>query len=332
MKHMKMKQTKHLAILASLIFSNSILRAQVAESDEEGTVIPSVSEMERAAEQEGNADWGLWSSNFTVAPGFVAYLTYRPFARTSEGGFARTIKGPASDRYNWLNMVAVFVDVRPQTYTEAFKLQTKDQLQIPFRVHVIMHPDPDRVQELVEKYSLNWYKRWVHEPLRSIVRNSLFGNDLSELERNTPAIQAKIEKEVREKVLEGMPVILDNIQVGQFLNPQRIADAVEVKLAKQQELQQKQTELEISQKQIEIEAALGRAQSEKANSMGKSLNPLYLQYLAIQAMREFADKKGNSVVVLPISQNGMPLNLQLNPEGLNKAQEEASNSPQSRAK
>jgi len=91
-----------------------------------------------------------------------------------QGGFRGGVQGPGNYGISaWRNRI-VNIDVRPTTYTEEFSILVKDDLNVAFRVHAVMKVEQGQVQSVVEGFgSEHWYPRFIKEPFRTIVRQSV---------------------------------------------------------------------------------------------------------------------------------------------------------------
>ncbi len=64
--------------------------------------------------------------------------------------------------------------MRPNTYTEQFKILARDDLNVSFRFHAVISLKPRSVESIVQDYgSSHWYERFVKEPFRTFVRDAV---------------------------------------------------------------------------------------------------------------------------------------------------------------
>lgn len=224
-----------------------------------------------------------------------------------EGGFRGAVQGPGNYGISaWRNRI-VNVDVRPTTYTEEFSILVKDDLNVAFRVHAVMKVEQGRVRSVVEEFGAgHWYPRFIKEPFRTIVRQSVQEYASRELKAQRDTIAKTIEKEL-DSYLEDTPFEVLRLAVGNIDYPSVVAQAVEKKLAAKQLLEEKATQREIAQRdaEIRIEEAKGIAEAQKI--INATLTPNYLQHEAIQAQRTMANAPNHTTVYIPVGPNGLPL-------------------------
>ena len=245
-------------------------------------------------------------TNPHVPAGHEGYVFEDPRA-FGEGGFRGTVRGPGNYGVSpWRNRV-VNIDTRPATYTEEFRILVKDDLNVSFSVHAVMKAESGQARSVVEDFGgLHWYERFVREPFRTIVRQSVQEYSSRELKAERDQIAIKIERSVGE-YLESAPFEVVRLAVGNIDYPAIVSQAVEKKLAAKQLLEEKATQREIAQRdaEIRIEEAKGIAEAQKI--INATLTPNYLQHEAIQAQRTMANAPNHTTVYIPVGPNGLPL-------------------------
>ena len=224
-----------------------------------------------------------------------------------KGGFQGAIAGPGNFGVSlWRNEV-INIDMRPNTYSEEFRILAKDDLNISFRVDAILSVEPESVQRVVQEYGAEkWYTRFVREPFRAFVRTSVQQYESRTVKEKRGVIAGDIKGKLQEH-LEGSPFKLVSLVVGNIDYPDIVAKAVEKKLAAQQLLEEKNVQKEIAKRdaEIRIEEAKGIAQAQKI--INATLTPNYLQHEAIQAQNEMANSPNHTTVYIPVGANGIPL-------------------------
>lgn len=245
-------------------------------------------------------------SNPYTPAGYEGYVFERPRI-FGTGGFRGVVEGPGNYGVSPFRNEVINIDLRPQTYSEAFKILAKDDLNVSFQVHAVLSVQAGGVKEVVlERGGLEWYKRFVKEPFRTFVRRDVQSFDSREIK----AKRGEIAESVRAALvghLEGTPFQVVSLVVGNIDYPEIVAKAVEKKLAAKQLLEEKQTQKEIAQRdaEIRIEEAKGIAQAQKI--INATLTPNYLQHEAIQAQLKMAESPNHTTVYIPVGSNGIPL-------------------------
>nr|WP_320049872.1 SPFH domain-containing protein [uncultured Desulfuromonas sp.] len=224
-----------------------------------------------------------------------------------KGGFRGIIKGPANYGVSlWRNQV-INIDIRPNTYTENFKILAKDDLNISFNFHAVLSVKKGTVQQVVDSYGgKDWYKRFIREPFRTYIRDAAQNYASTELKAKREDMASQVKQKMN-SYLEGSPFELVSLVVGNIDYPAIVAEAVEKKLAAQQLLAEKETQKQIAQKdaEIRIEEAKGIAEAQKI--INTTLTTNYLQHEAINAQLKMADSPNHTTVYIPVGTNGIPL-------------------------
>jgi len=223
------------------------------------------------------------------------------------GGYRDTLKGPSNYGFSlWRNQV-INIDMRPNTYTESFRILARDDLNINFNFHAILSIRPGTVQQVVESYGgENWYKRYVRETFRTYVRDAVQQYESRELKAQRENIAVEVSEKLRE-YLKSTPFSLTKVVIGNINYPEIVANAVEKRLAAQQLLSEKETQKEIARKdaEIRIEEAKGIAEAQKI--INATLTANYLQHEAINAQLKMAESPNHTTVYIPVGTNGIPL-------------------------
>jgi regulator of protease activity HflC (stomatin/prohibitin superfamily) len=224
-----------------------------------------------------------------------------------EGGFRGPVHGPGNYGISaWRNLI-VNIDTRPTTYTEEFSILVKDDLNVAFRVHAIMKVEEGHVQSVVEDFGAeNWYPRFIKEPFRTIVRESVQTYSSRELKSERETIAQAITKELA-TYLGSTPFEIVRLAVGNIDYPPVVSQAVEKKLAAKQLLEEKATQREIAQRDAEIRVEEAKGIAEAQRIINATLTANYLQHEAIQAQRTMANAPNHTTVYIPVGTNGLPL-------------------------
>ena len=224
-----------------------------------------------------------------------------------EGGFRGVVRGPGNYGISAFRNRAINIDTRPSTYTEQFSILVKDDLNVAFDVHAVMKVQQGQVRAVVEEFGgTQWYERFIREPFRTIVRQSVQEYASRELKAERDGIASAIESALA-GYLENAPFEVVRLAVGNIDYPPVVSQAVEKKLAAKQLLEEKETQRQIAQRDagIRIEEAKGIAEAQKI--INTTLTPNYLQHEAIQAQRSMASSPNHTTVYIPVGANGLPL-------------------------
>jgi hypothetical protein len=245
-------------------------------------------------------------SNPNTPAGFEGYVFEEPRV-FGLGGYRGTLQGPSNYGVSlWRNKI-INIDMRPNTYTENFKILANDDLNISFNFHAVISIKSNSVKSVIESYGgEQWYQRFVKETFRTYIRNIVQQYNSGELKTNRPSIAEQVTIKLRE-YLKPTPFDLKKVVVGNINYPKIVAHAVEKKLAAQQLLSEKKTQKEIakSDAEIRVEEAKGIAAAQKI--INETLTANYLQHEAINAQLKMAESPNHTTVYIPVGTNGIPL-------------------------
>ena len=243
----------------------------------------------------------------TFTPAGSEGYVYEEPRIVGQGGYVGTIKGPGDYGFSMYNLKIINIDMRPQTYSEEFDIMTSDDLKVSFSVHILLSIREGTVKEVVEKFGgQKWYESFVKAKVRTLVRES--AKDYSS--RNFKDSGRRIEETVKEGVvnyLKDTPFVFVAVNAGNFAFPVSVSQAVEKKLAAQQQLEQKETErlMALKDAEIRVTEAEGIAKSQKI--INSTLTKSYLQHEAIKAQEKMLQSPNHTVIYMPTGPSGIPI-------------------------
>jgi regulator of protease activity HflC (stomatin/prohibitin superfamily) len=241
-----------------------------------------------------------------VPAGEEAYTVNIPLVWGRQN-FTGTLTGPTSTGLSWRIFITDRIDMRSQTLSEKFDLQSSDNLAVSFGAHLVMHLKPGTCKDLVEKWGgKDWYTRNLQEPFRTYVRERARVYTAFDMKDKLNEIGVNILKDLQGRYPE-TPFVFESVNIGNITYPQSVLVSIEQKLAKEQELQQKSFELDISKKQAEIRVAEAEGIAKSQQIINATLTAAYLQHEAINAQLKMVDGKNTTIVYIPVGPSGLPI-------------------------
>lgn len=241
-------------------------------------------------------------TNPEVPAGHEGYIHHIPLL-FGEMSYTKSLAGPASTGVSW-RAFTINIDMRERNFPEKFELLTKDDLHVSFEVNTRIRLRPGTVKDLVEKWGgSKWYEWNVKEPLRTIVRREVMKVDAGDIQLKTDMVGKAIKEALHEKHKD-TPFDVQSVDIGSFTFPPAVNKAIQEKIAKEQELERQNFILERTRK----EAAIGVFEALKVNKrqriIAETLDPLYVQWSAVQVYRKLAASPNNTVIMLPNTADG----------------------------
>lgn len=241
-------------------------------------------------------------TNPDVPAGHEGYIYYKPLL-FGQMEYRDSLPGPASTSLSW-RLFTTNIDMRERTYAENFKLLTHDDLQITFEVNTRIRLRTGTVKEIVEQWGgPNWYEWNVKEPMRTIIRTEITTIDAAKIQLETNRVSVRI-KELLTAKYKDTPFEFMSVDIGRFGFPPRVDEAIQAKIAKQQELEQQQYLLDTAKKQAAIDVIQALQVNKRQRIIGESLDPLYVQWRAVQVYRKLAAASNDTVIMLPSTTEG----------------------------
>lgn len=214
----------------------------------------------------------------------------------------------------------VMMDVRTQDYTmsiakeegvkkgdDAITSLTKDGLTISLDISVWYKLDPLKAVDVYQNIGTNYVEKIVRPAIRTSIRNATVLYNVSEIfSEKREELSKKIFDELYSNLGE-KGIIVDKVLLRNIDLPTRVKNAIDEKIAAEQESQKMVYILEKEKKEKErklIEAE-GIAQAQK--KISESLNKQYLQWYYIQNLKELLNTQNSKIVILPFDKNLVPL-------------------------
>lgn len=249
---------------------------------------------------------GCGWKNPSVPAGHEGYRINKPFF-IGKHKFIGTMKGPISTGVTWRDFIEPTIDMRPITYSESFQILSKDNLNVSFQSHAIIRLKEGSCKDIVEKYGGDfWFERYVREPYRTMVRESVRPNKTYEIKDLSPQIAEQILHKMKEKYKD-TPIIVESMSIGNIDYPRSVNSAVEQKLAKQQELEKKKFEIEIAKKDAEIRIVESKGIAKAQKNIDATLTPNYLQHEALKVQEKLAQSPNTTIIYIPVGRSGIPV-------------------------
>lgn len=193
---------------------------------------------------------------------------------------------------------------------ERIEAQTSEQLNVTLEISVLFRIDgnngPDLFQRIGTEDQIK--NRIVLNAVRNGIRDAVATQSINQIfSPNRREIAARMQQEVQVKAgdrIEVLEVFVRDIQA-----PDRVREAIEVRLEREQQVSSEQFQTQIIQERARqaLEEAKGIAQAQEIISAG--LTPAYLTFHYIESLTELPE---GSVVYVP-TEGGMPLIRSLNP-------------------
>ncbi len=197
--------------------------------------------------------------------------------------------------------------IQTQEAKESLKLLTADGATVQLDVSLWYRPMIERLDSLQVTVGPNYYEVIIAPALRGESR-SIAGKFTPEEIYSTrrDEISAMMIAAVQEKLKDKF-VTVESIIIRDVVLPQRISEAINEKLASQQEAQRMEFILQREQQEAErkrIEAQ-GIADFQKIVSQG--INDKLLEWKGIETTEKLAQSQNAKIVIIGSSKNGLPL-------------------------
>ncbi len=246
-------------------------------------------------------------SNPETPAGFEGYVYHVPMT-FGKMEFRGVQKGPASTGLSW-RLYVDNIDMRGKSFQEQFKLLTEDNLSVSFEVTTRIELKPGSVKEVVEAWGgQDWYEWNVKEPLRTVVRQKVVKVSATDIQLETNKVGLAIFQQLEERYKD-TPIRILSVDIGHIEFPTEVTDAIQLKIAKEQELERQEFVLAKTRKEAAIRVLEALKSAKQQRIISSTLDQLYVQRRAVEVYRRLAASPNKTIMVLPTTMDGtgMPM-------------------------
>jgi len=192
---------------------------------------------------------------------------------------------------------------------DAISALTKEGLRVRLDLTIWYKVDPVKAGEIYEKIGLDYEDKIVRPGVRTIIRDitSRFTTEDIYAEKR-PQVTAAIQS-ATEEVLQGRGMICEKVLVRNVALPDKVRDAIDLKLAAEQDALKMEWVLKKAEKEAEVKVVEAKGIARAQEIINKTLTTKYLQHEAIEAYKELAGSPNTTFIIMPTSPEGagMPL-------------------------
>jgi len=188
---------------------------------------------------------------------------------------------------------------------DAIEALTKEGLRVKLDLTIWYKIDPTKAGEIYEKIGLEYEDKIVRPAVRTVIRDiaSRFTTENIYAEKR-PQVTAAIQS-ATEEVLKERGMICEKVLVRNVALPDKVRDAIDLKLAAEQDALKMEWVLKKAEKEAEVKVVEAKGIAQAQQIINKTLTVRYLQHEAIQAYRELAGSPNTTFIIMPTSAEGV---------------------------
>ncbi|MGC9315056.1 MAG: prohibitin family protein [bacterium] len=192
---------------------------------------------------------------------------------------------------------------------DAIDALTSEGLKVRLDLTAWFRLKPDEAPKVYNEIGANYDRKIIRPTLRTAIRDVAVrytAEDIYSVKRDSVVIAITL----RAKELIGdRGLILDNILLRNVILPDKIADAIDAKLAADQDARRMEFILqkEVLEKERKVVEAEGIREANRIIAQG--LTSSYIQWYRIEMLKQLVNSPNNTIVILPENMNSAPLML-----------------------
>ena len=208
--------------------------------------------------------------------------------------------------------------VRTQAYTmsgisregkirgdDAITALTKEGLRVRLDLTIWYKILPNKAGEIYETIGLDYEDKILRPAVRTVIRDvtAQFTTEDIYAEKR-PQVTAAIQ-EMGVAMLEERGIICEKVLVRNVSLPDKVRDAIDAKLAAEQDARKMEFVLQKAEKQAEVKVVEAGGIAKAQAIINRTLTTKYLQHKAIDAYRELAGSPNTTFIIMPTSPEGV---------------------------
>ncbi len=184
---------------------------------------------------------------------------------------------------------------------------TKDGLTVKLDVTVWFRLNPQDAVRVFRTIGPNYVSIVVRPAIRTALRDAAtYFNAVDIYSEKRQEFVALAEKEMKEAI-EPRGIIIERVLLRNVSLPEKVKQAIEEKLAAEQEAQKMQFVLEKERLEAERKRVEAQGLADTQRIINKTLTPQYLQYLYLTSLQKLAESQNTTFLIAPYDKNFLPL-------------------------
>jgi len=238
--------------------------------------------------------------------------------------FGSVSKSTVKEGINFINPFARVVkySIRLKEYTmsksvyegqrqgdDSMTARTINNTEVRLDMTVWYKIDPTKAYRIYKKIASNDERlsAFIRPVARAVVRDVVATyTNFTHLNNNRFTLRQSIQKQMG-AALEDKGIHIDRALVRTITPPKEVDEAINRKLKRQQEIEERQYSLKIAEKDRQIRIVEAKGVADAQRIINRTLTFSYLQYMAIKAQEKMAKSPNHTTVYIPVGPNGMPL-------------------------
>jgi len=251
-------------------------------------------------------------SIIVIPPGFIGLVIF----------FGKINKTPLENGIHLINPLAAVVrlSVRTEEYTmsaataeghvkgdDAIDALTSEGLNVRLDLTAWYRLLPDEAPKLYETLGPDFETKIVRPALRTAIRDAVVKYTAAGIytEKRSQVI-LDIEN-ILKTLLEGRGILTEKILLRNVILPKKIIDAIDAKLAAEQEAQKMEFVVQKEQKEKERKTVEAEGIKQANQIIAAGLTDRYLQWYRIDMMKQLVNSPNNTVIFIPEDMKTTPI-------------------------
>ncbi len=241
-------------------------------------------------------------ANHHVPPGHEGYVRSRPIFGAAE--YVGALLGPTSTGWVWRQELEI-LDMRPRTHASAMTIRDKEGNPITFNAYAEVGLRAGSAKTVIERHDgNNWYQESARKTFEESIRSKVQALGSFEVKNSVNNIASEVLAEMVE-YNKDRPFEFLSVNIGNIQYPDAIVESVVNKFVTYHENELAEIRERIKIKEVSIGRARAEGVADAQKQIRATLDPMYLQYEALQAIEQLATSNNTTFLIVPFGKSGM---------------------------
>ena len=199
------------------------------------------------------------------------------------------------------------MSVRTREVKEQAEAPSREGLNVTIEVSCLYHLDPRAAAQVYSQIGLNYEEVVVRPQFRAAIRGTTVKHEAKDLYTSGRELLAdEIQKEM-EGGLKGRGIMVESILLRRIQLPKAVEEAINAKLAADQEAQRMRFVLEKEKSEADRKRIEAKGIQDFQQIVSQGLTEQYLRWRGIEVTRFLAESPNAKIVIIGGGRDGLPL-------------------------
>jgi regulator of protease activity HflC (stomatin/prohibitin superfamily) len=199
------------------------------------------------------------------------------------------------------------MDIRLHEVTEVADVPSQEGLTIHLDVSMWYRLEASDAPTVYRTIGMDYAEKIIAPSFRSAIRNATTKHEAKALYTGARELIATEVQDTLRPQLIGKGVVMDTVMLRKISLPERVTEAINMKLAAEQEAERMKFVLQKERQEAERKTIEAQGISDFQRIVSQGITPTLLEWKGIEATMKLAESPNSKIIVVGNTKNGLPL-------------------------